>query len=91
MCDNSATVAVSRKQLSMTKPLCYVLQAAGFYCCRFGIEMVCQHIAGVRNEWADALSRDQLGGFNPDLRVNFDVAELLEMPWRSGACDWCPL
>ena len=82
LCDNLATVAVSRKQLSMTKPLCYVLQAAGFYCCRFGIEMVCQHIAGVRNEWADALSRDQLGGFNPDLRVNFDVAELLDMPWR---------
>ena len=44
--------------------------------------MVCQHIASVRNEWAHALSRDQLGGFNPDLRVNFDVAELLDMPWR---------
>lgn len=54
LCDNSATVAVSRKQLSMTKPLCYVLQAAGFYCCRFAVEMVGQRIAGVRNEWADA-------------------------------------
>ena len=42
LCDNIGAAAAARKQLSMTEPLCFVLQAAGFWCCERGIAL-CPH------------------------------------------------
>ena len=81
LCDNMGTAASLRKKLSMQVPLSYVLQAVGFHCCRLGICLDPQHVAGVRNQWADNLSRNCLEGFDPGRRVRLNVRELLEEPW----------
>ena len=47
----------------MQVPLCYVLQAIGFHYVIVGVCLDPQHVAGVRNEWADDLSRNCLEGF----------------------------
>jgi hypothetical protein len=75
------TAASLRKKLSMQVPLSYVLQAVGFHCCRLGICLDPQHVAGVRNQWADNLSRNCLEGFDPGRRVRLNVRKLMEEPW----------
>ena len=57
LCDNSAVVACSRKGLCLKTPLCWILQAIGYYCSCHGVALGMHHCAGVRNIWADALSR----------------------------------
>ena len=56
LCDNAGAAACSRKQLSMSKPMCFILQATGFYCSKFGVALSSQHIDGTRNFWAFALA-----------------------------------
>ena len=82
LCDNSGTAASARKKLTMQAPLCYVLQAIGFHCCALGVCLDPQHVTGVRNEWADDLSRNRLEGFNPARRVRINARTLLEAPWK---------
>lgn len=82
LCDNMGTAASLRKKLSMQVPLAYVLQAVGFHCCRLGISLDPQHVAGIRNQWADNLSRNCLEGFDPGRRVRLNVQDLLNAPWR---------
>ena len=81
LCDNMGTAASLRKKLSMQVPLSYVLQAVGFHCCRLGICLDPQHVAGVRNQWADNLSRNCLEGFDLGRRVRLNVRKLMEEPW----------
>ena len=71
-----------RKQLSMSKPMCFILQATGFYCSKFGVALSSQHIDGTRNFWADALRRGDTSGFCPRLRCQFDLHDLLQAPWK---------
>ena len=85
LCDNMGTAASLRKKLSMQVPLSYVVQAVGFHCCRLGICLDPQHVAGIRNQWADNLSRNCLEGFDPGRRVRLNVKDLLEEPWRGFA------
>lgn len=80
--DNAGAAACSRKQLSMSKPMCFILQATGFYCSKFGVALSSQHIDGTRNSWADALSRGDTSGFCPRLRCQFDLHDLLQAPWK---------
>ena len=82
LCDNAGAAACSRKQLSMSKPMCFILQATGFYCSKFGVTLSSQHIDGTRNSWADALSRGDTSGFCPRLRCHFDLHDLLQAPWK---------
>ena len=49
-------MAAFAKALSMKKPLCYVLQAMGLLAVEQGVRLCISHVAGTRNEWADALS-----------------------------------
>ena len=58
LCDNFGVTYSTFKMLSMKQPLCFVLQALGFHCCRQGVALSCRHIAGCRNEWADSLSHN---------------------------------
>ena len=51
-------------------------------CCALGVCLDPQHVAGVRNEWADDLSRNRLEGFNPARRVRINARTLLEAPWK---------
>ena len=80
--DNAGAAACSRKQLSMSKPMCLILQATGFYCSKFGVTLSSQHIDGTRNSWADARSRGDTSGFCPRLRCQFDLHDLLQAPWK---------
>ena len=45
-------------------------------CCALGVCLDPQHVAGVRNEWADDLSRNRLEGFNPARRVRINARTL---------------
>ena len=57
LCDNASVTASTFKMLSMKAPLSHVLQTLGYFCCKHGAALHTSHIAGIRNEWADALSR----------------------------------
>jgi hypothetical protein len=88
-CDNQGVVAASAKALSMKKPLCYVLQAMGLLAVEQGVRLCITHVAGNRNDWADALSRGPKKDENfwNDLRHTnrrrVDIWQLLERPWLS--------
>ena len=84
LCDNYGAVGASSRMLSMKEPLCWMLQALGFWSVRFGVRLVCSEIAGVRNEWADALSRDGLAGVTAEYERCVSLAELLDAPWSSS-------
>lgn len=85
LCDNQAVTFATLKMLSTKQPLCYVLQALGFYCCEYRVALTCSHVAGVRNEWADCLSRDVVpAGFNIEFRRSLDIQDLLSKPWFSA-------
>ena len=81
LCDNQAVSACSVKMLSMKEPLCFVLQALGYWACRCSFQLQVSHIAGERNGVTDELSiPDYLRASN---RQSPDVAELLRAPWGS--------
>ena len=84
LCDNYGVVGASSRMLSMKEPLCWILQALEFWSVRFGVRLVCSEIAGVRNEWADALSRDGLAGVTAEHERRVSLAELLDAPWSSS-------
>ena len=56
-CDNMGVVGASAKGMSLKEPLASVLQSAGLFCAEHGLDLRITHVAGVRNKWADALSR----------------------------------
>ena len=84
LCDNAGVVSASSKMLSMKEPLCWILQAVGFWSVKLGVRLSCSEIAGVRNCWADALSRDGLPGVSPALERRVDISGLLSAPWSSS-------
>ena len=64
----------------MKQPLASALQAAALLCLQHQVTLRVSHVAGVRNEWADALSR----GFAVDADFWFQLqAEKRNDPkWR---------
>ena len=56
-CDNMGVVCSTAKHLSMKQPLASVLQSTALFCLKERITLKISHVAGVRNEWADILSR----------------------------------
>ena len=87
LCDNAGVTAASAKMLSQSEPLCWVLQCLGYYCCKHSVSLSLSHIAGIRNTWADSLSRgDMPSGFLPRNRIllvdDLSVAAILHQPWR---------
>lgn len=56
-CHNMGVVGASATGFSMKEPLASVLQAWALFCLHEGINFRVAHMAGERNQWADALSR----------------------------------
>ena len=83
LCDNAAVAASTQKMLSLKAPLAFVLQAISYHAVAHGVQLTSAHCAGERNGWADDLSREKVSGFNPLLRVEFDLMEILAEPWAS--------
>jgi hypothetical protein len=63
MCDNAAVVAMINKCTS-THPLAmHLLRCLCFICAKFSITRSAQHLAGIKNKAADALSRGNVESF----------------------------
>ena len=78
LCDNAGVTAASVKSMSQKEPLSFVLQALGYYCCRWNLTLHCSHVAGERNVWADRLSRDEIPvGVDLRKRCFVDIMEIL--------------
>ena len=84
LCDNFGVVGASSRMMSMKEPMCWVIQALGFWSVHFGVRLMCSEIAGTRNAWADALSRDGLSGVNSQLERRVALSDLLDAPWSGS-------
>ena len=62
-CDNAAVVVMINKHTSKNPAAMHLLRCLFFVCARFNIILSAEHIAGVRNEAADALSRNNITTF----------------------------
>ena len=86
LCDNFGVVGASSHMMSMKEPMCWVIHALGFWFVHFGVRLMCSEIAGARNAWADALSRDglSLSGVNSQLERRVALSDLLDAPWSGS-------
>ena len=50
-------VAASQRGLSLKQPLAGVMQSLTLLAARYKVNLRIAHVAGVRNDWADGLSR----------------------------------
>ena len=86
-CDNIGVVYASVKHLAQSEPLCWILQASGFYCCKHGAQLELSHLAGVRNDLADVLSRGEAhnraiwSSVRRENQLSVDLLSLLRLPW----------
>ena len=91
-CDNAGVVFSTKKSLSQKQPLCWILQALGFWSCKLGLVLKVSHIAGVRNDWADWLSRGRAknpefwDSLSADNQHSLDLLEILQRPWEPINC-----
>ena len=60
LCDNQAVSACSVKMLSRKEPLCFTLQALGYWACRCRFQLQVCYIVGESNCAADVLSRGHI-------------------------------
>ena len=83
-CDNFGVVCATSKGLSLKQPLASVLQAAALLCLQHQVTLRVSHVAGVRNEWADALSR----GFaaDADFWSQLQAEDRNDPKWRDLLC-----
>ena len=63
LCDNAAVVVMINKHTSKHPTAMHLLRCLFFICARSNITLSAEHIAGVTNEAADALSRNNLSAF----------------------------
>ena len=67
-------------------PLSHVLQTLGYFCCKHGAALHTSHIAGIRNEWADALSRGSVPrDFSAHGQRSLDLLAILAEPWHGSS------
>lgn len=69
LCDAIETAASLRKKFLAQVPPAYVVQAVGFHCCRLGVSLDPEDVAGIWNQCANNLGRSCLEGFNPGRQV----------------------
>ena len=81
LCDNLGVVCSTSKGLSMRRPLSFVLQASAVLCMWERVNLRVSHIAGVRNVWADALSRGQQ--FALEIWSQLCASNQCHRDWRS--------
>jgi hypothetical protein len=58
-CDNMPAVGAIAKLHTTSKPLCWALQALAYVSFKHKAEVFVSHLSGVKNVWADALSRPE--------------------------------
>ena len=63
LCDNAAVVVMINKHTSKHPMAMHLLRCLFFICARSNITLSAEHIAGISNEAADALSRNNLPAF----------------------------
>ena len=63
LCDNAAVVVMINKHTSKHPVAMHLLRCLFFICARFNITLTAEHIAGIINEAADALLRNNLPAF----------------------------
>ena len=80
-CDNLGVVGACEKGLSMKQPLASVLQATALFCMKERLNLRVSHLAGVRNEWADTLSRGSVK--DPVFWAQLDPAKRRSLDWRA--------
>ena len=88
-CDNMPSVGAASKMLSTKPPLSLALQVLASNCMAHKCTARLTHIAGARNEWADAASRLNMPVQAPPLPSDFSAVnkEHIELddvlaPWR---------
>lgn len=62
-CDNMAVVAIVNSGRSKMDKAMHLMRCLSFFLAQWDVTLVCQHIPGVENNAADALSRDSLSLF----------------------------
>ncbi len=62
-CDNMAVVAIVNSGKSKMDKAMHLMRCLSFFLAQWDVTLVCQHIPGVENNAADALSRDSLSLF----------------------------
>ena len=77
-CDNAAVVIMINKHTSNNPLAMHLLCCLFFICVKFNIALSAEHIAGVRNEAADALLRNNFPAFFQKIRAAHKVP--LEIP-----------
>ena len=63
LCDNAAVVVIVNSGRSKVERVMHLMWSLFFFLARWNVVLVCQHIAGVENGAADALSRNDLPSF----------------------------
>ena len=59
-CNNLAVVMILSTRTAKTPPLMHLLRCFSFYCAHFRFHFSAQHVPGIMNTAADAISRDNL-------------------------------
>ena len=84
-----AAVAAVGRCFTTSEPLCYALQMVSGAAVRAGASVFVHHVAGERNDWADALSRWRepksapiLAGFAAGRERQVDLQALIAHTWR---------
>ena len=78
-CDNMGVVCSTAKHLSMKQPLASVLQSTALFCLKEQVNLKISHVAGVRNEWADILSRGAMR--DPSFWAQLSPSKQLSPDW----------
>lgn len=68
-CDNAAVVAVLKSGRSRDERLMHLLRSLFFFLASFNVGLVAEHIPGVDNRAADALSRNDAASFLLQVRL----------------------
>lgn len=67
LCDNAAVVAIIKSGRSKVERAMHLIRSLFFFLAKFGVVLVGEHIPGIENGAADALSRDNLPSFRLQL------------------------
>ena len=82
LCDNQSICSATGKMLTNKAPLCFILQALGYWCSSRAVHLHVSHLAGERNGWADSLSRQSVpDGLLASMRRSLDIRDILCQPW----------
>ena len=77
-CDNAAVVAIIRSGSSRDQVVMELIRSMFFILAHFNIQLIPEHVPGIYNQAADALSRDKLSSFRT--QMNFADPEPTELP-----------